>query len=63
MLIQLTAVFERFACIEYALLIASECVKEVFIVVFNCLDPLPEFLKILTAILVGMLFETRSSAA
>ena len=59
MLVRLAAIFECLACIEYTLLIASECVRIVFVIIFNSSDLLAELLKVLLAILKSMLVETR----
>ena len=59
MLVRLAAIFECLTCIEYALLIASECVRIVFVIIFNSSDLLVELLKVLPAILKSMLVETR----
>ena len=60
MLVRLAAIFECLACIEYTLLIASECVRIVFVIIFNSLNLLVEFLKVLLAMLKSMLVETRA---
>ena len=60
MLVQLAAVFECLACIEYAPLIASKCVRIVFVIIFNSSDLLAEFLKVLPVILESILVETRA---
>ena len=59
MLVRLAAIFECLACIKYTPLIASECVKVVFVIIFNSSNLLAEFLKVLPAILKSMLVETR----
>ena len=59
MLVQLAAIFECFACIEYTLLIASECIKIVFVIIFNSLNLLVKLLKVLPVILKSMLVEIR----
>ena len=58
-LVRLAAVFKYLACIEYAPLIASKCVRIVFVIIFNSLNLLVELLKVLLAILKSMLVETR----
>ena len=59
MLVRLAAIFECLACIKYAPLIASKCVRIVFVIIFNSLDLLVELLKVLPAIFKSMLVETR----
>ena len=59
MLVRLATIFECLACIEYALLIASKCVRIVFVIIFNSLNLLVELLKVLLIILKSMLIEIR----
>ena len=59
MLVQLATIFKCFACIEYILLIASKCVRIVFVIIFNSLNLLVELLKVLPAILKSMLVEIK----
>ena len=59
MLVRLAAIFECLTYIEYTPLIASECVRVVFVIIFNSLNLLVEFLKVLLVILKSMLVKTR----
>ena len=60
MLVQLAAIFKCLTCIEYALLIASECVRVVFVIIFNSSNLLAKFLKVLLVILKSMLVEIKA---
>ena len=59
MLVRLAAIFKCFTCIEYTPLIASKCIKIVFVIIFNSLNLLVEFLKVLLVILKSILVEIR----
>ena len=60
MLVQLATIFECLACIKYTLLIASKCIRIVFVIIFNSLNLLVEFLKVLLVILKSMLVEIKA---
>ena len=60
MLVRLATIFECLVCIKYTPLIASECIRIVFVIIFNSLNLLVEFLKVLLAILKSMLVETKA---
>ena len=58
MLVRLATIFKCLTCIKYTPLIASKCIRIVFVIIFDSLNLLVEFLKVLPAILKSMLVET-----
>ena len=60
MLVQLAAIFKCLACIKYTPLIANKCVRVVFVIIFNSLNLLIKFLKVLFAIFKSILVKTRA---